>query len=661
MAARADWEAGEARRRVVIEGVTPELDCGRFPIKRVTGESVEVEADIFADGHDTLRARLVWRHESQRAWRGTDMLPLGNDRWRGSFEVARLGRYVYGLIAWVDPFATWRGDLEKRMAADQDIDIDLRIGADLIDAAAQRAAERDRDALRAFADALRDGTIEARTQAALEPRLSRLAARYPDLRHATRYGRELHVVVDPPRASFSAWYELFPRSTVDGQPRHGTLRDVIDRLDYVAELGFDVLYLPPIHPIGRTARKGPNNAETGGPDAVGSPWAIGAAEGGHKSVLPELGTVEDVRALADAARARGIELALDIAFQVAPDHPYVAAHPDWFRRRPDGTVQYAENPPKKYQDIYPFDFDTGAWQSLWQELESVFRFWIDQGVRTFRVDNPHTKSFSFWEWTIGRLKADYPDVVFLSEAFTRPRVMYRLAKLGYSQSYTYFAWRYTKQDFIDYLTELTATDVVEYFRPNFWPNTPDILTEQLQSGSRSVFMTRLVLAATLSSSYGIYGPAFELMEHVPREPGSEEYRDSEKYQLRQWNLNRPDSLRDFITRVNRIRRDNPALHGNRSLRFHRIDNDQLLAYSKQDVATGNVVLVVVNLDPHWTQSGWVELPITDFGLVADEGYHVHDLLSGARYTWEGERNYVELNPHAVPVHIFRLDQPTEDE
>jgi starch synthase (maltosyl-transferring) len=650
-------DAGDGRRRVVIEGVSPEIDCGRFPVKRVVGEPVVVEADIFADGHDALTARLVWRHEAQRSWRGIEMDPLVNDRWRARFDVDRLGRYHYGLIAWVDPFKTWRRDLRKRIDAGQDVEIDLRIGAAIVEEAAGRATDRDRDALLAAAHAIHAGDLDTRTRTAFADRLQRLVGRYPDLTHATRYVRELPVQVDPPRAGFSAWYELFPRST--GTGRHGTLRDVIDRLDYVEELGFDVLYLPPIHPIGRTRRKGPNNAERGGPDDPGSPWAIGAAEGGHKAIHPELGTLDDLRELVDAARRRDIEIALDIAFQAAPDHPYVEEQPEWFRQRPDGTVQYAENPPKKYQDIYPFDFETESWQSLWQELESVFRFWIDHGIRTFRVDNPHTKPFAFWQWAIARLKADHPDLVFLSEAFTRPRVMYRLAKLGFTQSYTYFAWRYTKQEFIEYLTELTQTDVVEYFRPNLWPNTPDILTEQLQSGSRPMYMTRLALAATLSSSYGIYGPVYELMEHVPREPGSEEYRNSEKYQLRSWNLEREDSLRDFVARVNAVRRANPALHTNRTLRFHRIDNDHILAYTKHSADRSNVVLVVVNLDPNWTQSGWLELPLTELGLPTHGDFSAHELLSGARYTWNGAWNYVELNPHAGPVHIMRLESIAE--
>ncbi len=657
-AQRGQRDGGDGRRRVVIEGVRPEIDCGRFPIKRVIGEPVTVEAAIFADGHDAITARLVWRHESQRSWRGIDMMPLPNDLWRASFNVERLGRYFYGLVAWVDPFRTWRRDLEKRVAAGQDVDVDLQIGADIVDAGARRATDRDRETLIAAAHSLRSGDVDVRLRTATAERLLRLMARYPDLDHATRYHRALAVVVDPPHANFSAWYELFPRSTGPAG-RHGTLRDVIDHLDYVAALGFDVLYLPPIHPIGRTRRKGPNNQEIGGADAVGSPWAIGAIEGGHTAIHPELGTLEDLRELVRAARERGMELALDVAYQASPDHPYLSEHPEWFRQRPDGTMQYAENPPKKYQDIYPFDFDSGDWPSLWEELESIFRFWIEQGVRTFRVDNPHTKAFAFWEWAITRLKADFPDVVLLSEAFTRPHVMYRLAKLGFTQSYTYFAWRYTKQEFIEYMTELTQTDVVDYFRPNFWPNTPDILTEQLQGGLRSVFMTRLALAATLSSNYGIYGPAFELMEHTPREPGSEEYLDSEKYQVRDWDLGREDSLRDYIARVNTIRRENPALHTNRTLKFHRIDNDHLLAFTKQSLDGGNLILVVINLHETFTQSGWVELPLADLGLPESAPYIAQDLLSGARYTWDGAWNYVELNPAAGPVHIMSLEVPEE--
>jgi starch synthase (maltosyl-transferring) len=449
---------------------------------------------------------------------------------------------------------------------------------------------------------------------------------------------------------------MFPRSCISQAGTHATFKDCEARLPYITAMGFNVLYFPPIHPIGRTHRKGRNNAACAGPDDPGSPWGIGSEEGGHKAVHPELGTLEDFRRLVVKAREVGIEIALDVAFQCSPDHPYVKEHPEWFRLRPDGTVQYAENPPKKYEDIYPFDFETPRWQELWEELKSVVLFWSEQGIRIFRVDNPHTKPFSFWEWLIAEVKKVYPDVIFLSEAFTRPKIMYSLAKLGFSQSYTYFAWRNTKWEVTQYFTELTQTEVLEYFRPHLWPNTPDILTEYLQSGGRPAFMARLVLAATLGASYGIYGPAFELCENRPRSPGSEEYLDSEKYEIKNWDIERPDGLKAFIALVNRIRRENPALQRDWSLRFHHVDNDQLICYSKQTEDLTNIILVVVNLNPYYTHSGWVDLDLDSLKLEQERPYQVHDLLTGARYLWHGPRNYVELNPSVVPAHIFRFQR-----
>ncbi|HZA57031.1 MAG TPA: alpha-amylase family glycosyl hydrolase, partial [Candidatus Udaeobacter sp.] len=435
---------------------------------------------------------------------------------------------------------------------------------------------------------------------------------------------------------------------------HGTFQDCEQRLSYIAGMGFDVLYLPPIHPIGRSFRKGKNNDLIAGPQDVGSPWAIGAKEGGHKAIHPQLGSLEDFRRLVAKAREFGIEIALDIAFQCTPDHPYVREHPEWFRKRPDGSIQYAENPPKKYQDIYPLDFERDDWKELWDELKSVFIFWSEQGVRIFRVDNPHTKSFLFWEWVIAEVKRDYPDALFLAEAFTRPKVMYRLAKLGFTQSYTYFAWRNTKWELTEYFTELTQTEIADFFRPSLWPNTPDILTEYLQFGGRPAFMTRLVLAAMLGASYGIYGPAFELCENVPREPGSEEYLNSEKYEIKHWNLDRPDSLKDFIARVNRIRQENHALQGDRNLRFHAVDNPEIICFSKHTDDLNNVIVVVVNLDPHHPQSGRVELATEELGLDPQQPFQMHELLTDARYLWHGTINYVQLNPQSVPAQIFRV-------
>jgi starch synthase (maltosyl-transferring) len=647
------------RKRVVIEGVEPEIDCGRFPIKRIAGERVEVGADAFTDGHDVLDCRLLFRHESEPEWSETPMGPQVNDRWRGAFTVEELGRYLYTLIAWVDPFKTWRRDLEKRVAAGQDVSIDLSIGARWIDEAADRAREAGRKSEARVLSGLSfdlgraEGDPEGRLALALDAELAGLMDRHADRAHATWYGRELGVVVDRERARFGAWYEFFPRSCGPAG-RHGTFRDAEERLRYAAGMNFDVVYLPPIHPIGHTKRKGRNNAVEAEPGEIGSPWAIGSEEGGHKSIHPDLGTPEDFRWFVARARELGLETALDVAFQCSPDHPYVREHPEWFKKRPDGSIQYAENPPKKYEDIYPFDFETEDWEALWAELKSVFDHWIGFGVRIFRVDNPHTKPFAFWEWLIGEIKREHPDVLFLSEAFTRPKIMYRLAKLGFSQSYTYFAWRNDKWELAEYFTELTRTRVREFFRPNVWPNTPDILTERLRTGGRPMYVERLILAATLSASYGIYGPAYELLEDRPLKEGSEEYWDSEKYQLREWDTARPDSLAELIALLNRIRRENPALHSNGSLVFHPTDNDQVLCYSKATEDRANVVLVAVSLDPRYPQSGWLALDLGALGLAPDEGFEVHDQLTGARYHWRGARNFVALEPHGTPAHIFRV-------
>jgi starch synthase (maltosyl-transferring) len=656
-------EAATGQVRVIIEGLKPEIDCGRFPVKRVVGESVVVEADIFADGYDCISALLLYRKEDDPQWVETPMEPLVNDRWRGSFVIAELGRYRYTILAWVDKFKSWQRDLAKRAQADQEVSIELLVGAQLITEASRRAPRSARQKMRELAGTLqaKEMTDRAKVQIALGEQLSKLVNKYPDRRFATIYPRELLVVVDREKARFGTWYEMFPRSCTPEPGRHGTLKDCERHLPYIAAMGFDVLYFPPIHPVGHTHRKGRNNSPVANPDAPGTPWAIGSEEGGHKSVHPRLGTLKDFQSLVVKAREYDIEIALDIAFQCSPDHPYVKQHPEWFRWRPDNTVQYAENPPKKYQDIYPFEFQTDSWQDLWKELESIVLFWIDQGVRIFRVDNPHTKPFSFWEWLITDIRRSYPDVVFLSEAFTRPKVMYQLAKLGFTQSYTYFTWRNTKRELTQYFTELTQTDVREYFQPNLWPNTPDILNEYLQLGGRSAFMTRLILAATLGASYGIYGPAFELCENHPREPGSEEYIDSEKYELRVWDIAKPDSLKDLITRVNQIRRENPALHRDRSVRFYGVDNEQLICYSKRTDDLSNIILVVVNLDPHYTQSGWVELPLEELGIDPLKPYQMHDLLSDACYVWHGPRNYVELNPQIIPAHILLMRRQGQTE
>jgi starch synthase (maltosyl-transferring) len=646
--------------RVVIENVRPQIDGGRFAIKRTVGEPVDVTADVHADGHDQLSVVLCFRPESEKTWSERPMVARGNDVWGSSFVVATLEPWRYTIEAWTDSFRTWRHGLGRKLEAGKAEHVDLLVGAALVAEAAARASKEDAKRLRYWAETLKTAGQNA-FEAGLAEELAALMTQYPDRRHGDRFTPELRVWVDRERARFSAWYEMFPRSCSPEPGRHGAFRDCVDRLRYVAEMGFDVVYLPPIHPIGRTHRKGRNNNPIAAPGDVGSPWAIGAVEGGHKAIHPELGTLADFRQLVAAARELGIEIALDYALQCSPDHPYVKEHPQWLRWRPDGTVQYAENPPKKYEDIYPIHFETDDWKALWEELKSILLFWIEQDVRIFRVDNPHTKPFRFWEWVIAEVRKDYPDVIFLSEAFTRPKVMYQLAKLGFSQSYTYFSWRNTKHELINYFTELTTPPVSEFFRPNLWPNTPDILTEPLQFGGRPTFMARATLAATLGASYGIYGPAFELGEHLPRHPGSEEYLDSEKYEIRHWDLNRPDSLKPYLTRLNRIRRQNAALQSDRGLRFIPVDNEQIIAYTKATRDLSNIILTVVNLDPHHVQSGWVDVPIDDLDLPSHGPYQAHDLLTDAHHFWTGRRNYVHLDPAIVPANVLLLRRKVRTE
>jgi starch synthase (maltosyl-transferring) len=553
------------RRRVIIESVTPEIDCGRFAIKRVVGETVTVEAAVFVDGHDRLECRLLYRGPNDPDWRTAEMTHAGNDVWRAAFPVTEIGAWRY--------------------------------------------------------------TVEGQVREGL----------------ATRYAKELRVQAERVRARFSAWYEFFPRS-------FGNLAQSRALLPYIAGMGFDVVYLPPIHPIGVSFRKGKNNAEAAQEGDVGSPWGIGGGAGGHTTLNPDLGSLEDFRAFREAAEAAGLEVALDIAFQCTPDHPWVREHNEWFRKRPDGTIQYAENPPKKYQDIYPLDFESGNWQGLWTELREVILYWIGEGVKIFRVDNPHTKSFAFWEWVIAEIRDHHPDTIFLSEAFTRPHLMYWLAKAGFSQSYTYFTWRNTKEELTAYFTELNKPPVREFFRPNLWPNTPDILPEVLQVGGRPASGLRVALAATLGANYGIYGPAFELCDTTPREPGAEEYLNSEKYEIKNWDLDSPDSLRDFITRLNRIRREHPALQQDHNLTFHETDNPYLLCYSKDDI------LVIANLDWEHKQAGWVSL-----NLNLARTSEATDLLTGQRRFWRNAKQYVELSPESSPVQIFKIRGPVRTE
>ncbi len=643
--------------RVAIESIEPQVDGGRFPIKRTVGETITVQADIFADGHEVLAVALLYKPVSESSWREAPMRFVDNDRWQGGFQVTKLESYVYTVQSWMDSFQTWTRDFLKKYDAGQDISVDLLVGARLVDAAARRARSTHSLALANFAAQLTDLSSKKGESAVAVIRNAELAdlmARYPDRSAASTYPVEFRVIVDREKARFSSWYEMFPRSCTDDPARHGTFLDCIKRLDYVAGMGFDVLYLPPIHPIGKKGRKGKNNCFPPSVDDTGSPWAIGAAEGGHKSIHPELGTLSDFKRLQSEAGARGLELAIDIAFQCSPDHPYVGEHEEWFRHRPDGTIQYAENPPKKYEDIYPLDFENPHVATLCDELKSVVLYWCEQGIRIFRVDNPHTKPFAMWEWLIAEVRREYPGSIFLAEAFTRPKVMYRLAKLGFDQSYTYFAWKNSKWELTQYFTELAQSPVREFFRGNFWPNTPDILNEYLQDGGPPAFMSRAVLAATLGANWGCYGPAFELCENRPVRRGSEEYIDSEKYQIRVWPIDHAYSLRWLLGRLNQARRENPALQSDWSLRFLPVDNDQLIAYSKMTPDRSNVMVSVVNLDFRYKQAGWVQLPLEDFGLNPGQPFQVHDLLSDARYTWQGSRNYVELDPARVPAHVLKV-------
>ena len=661
-AAPVEWQDG--RIRAVIERITPSLDGGRFPIKRIAGDAVTVEADCFADGHDVVACDLKWRRAGTADWFSRPMKPLGNDRWRAEFAVDAIGVWQYTVHARVDPFLSWRHDFARRVDVD-DVRVAARSGATLLKEAAARAQASGEDTLlqawsrelaaAALADAVSaEAAIDVLKQIGLDEIRGLIAQRHPDLRYAATDASIFEVTVERERARYSTWYEFFPRSAAGDSKRHGTFADCETWLPYVQRMGFDVLYFPPIHPVGRERRKGKNNTLQTVDGDVGSPWAVGAAEGGHDAILNELGTLADFQRLLQRAHEHGIEVALDIAFQCAPDHPWVTQHPEWFRKRADGSIQYAENPPKKYQDIYPLDFESTQWREMWVGLAGVFEYWAEQGVRIFRVDNPHTKAFAFWEWAIARVRGRFPDVIFLSEAFTRPRVMHRLAKVGFSQSYTYFSWRNTKQELTAYFTELSQGPGREYFRPNAWPNTPDILPSALQYGGRPVFMARVALAATLAANYGIYGPAFELLESDALREGGEEYRDSEKFQLRAWDRDRADSLADFIALLNRVRRDNSALQSDAGLRFLRIDNEQMLAYAKMTPDLSNIVVCVVNLDPHHAQSGWLELDPEVLGMAPQQAYQMHDLVSGARFLWHGDRNFVSLDPQRSPVHVMQL-------
>jgi len=638
----------KGKSRVVIENVQPQVDQGLYPAKRTVGERVDVTADIFGDGHDHLRAQLLYRRQEDHHWQHVEMRHTYNDTWLASFYVPDKTVYLFTIQAWVDHFDTWYDGFKKKAHANVDVHVEIKEGVLLLKGLSKEKNER-------LSLAVSELEREYSTAIAyvLSKGFEKLVHDFPHIEHETQYEKILEVVVEHAKANFSSWYELFPRSaSLEG--KHGTFKDVIRLLPRVASMGFDVLYLPPIHPIGKVNRKGKNNNVKAEPGEPGSPWAIGSDEGGHKSIHPDLGTLDDYKKLISEAKKYGIDIALDIAFQCAPDHPYVKEHPEWFKQRPDGSVQYAENPPKKYQDIYPFNFESDQWMDLWVELKSVITFWIDQGVKIFRVDNPHTKPIPFWQWVISEVNSEYSDVIFLAEAFTRPKVMASLAKVGFTQSYTYFTWRIHKQEIMDYMNELVYSQSRNYFRPNFWPNTPDILPFFMQHQGENIFILRFALAATLASNYGMYGPVYEFYDNVPME-GKEEYYNSEKYEVKRHDWKKTNRMTDIITLINKTRKENPALHSTWNMQFCHIEDQNMLAFLKATDDLSNIILVVANLDPHAKHSGFVQLPKERLKLGDRINVKVRDLLTDEHYTWTQEWNYVELDPFKLPFHLFKVE------
>lgn len=644
---------------VVIQNVSPMLDGGRHAVKRAVGQDLTVEADIFKEGHDVVCALLKWRRKGGTTWSETPMSFVINDRWQGVIPLTDIGSWEYTVEAWGDAFRSWQEEIHKKFAGGiRDLRSESLEGSALVQAAAARAGKSpDAKLLKEFSAALRKADADETNRIASLPELQALMTVWCDRSLSTSFAPALPVWVDRERAVFAAWYEFFPRSAEGKADSGSTFRDCLGRVDDAKAMGFDVIYFPPIHPIGETNRKGRNNSLKTEPGEPGVPYAIGNCRqgvngGGHKDVAPELGTLEDFAWLVGEVKKRGMEIALDFAINCSPDHPYVTAHPEWFFKRPDGTIKYAENPPKKYEDVYPLNFHNPDWRSLWAEMRDVIAFWCEQGVRIFRVDNPHTKPVSFWEWLIAEIVAKYPDTIFLSEAFTRPKMMQTLAKVGFTQSYTYFTWRNTKYELTEYLTELTATEMKEYFRANFFTCTPDILPVYLQQGGRPAFLIRSVLAATLSPVYGIYS-GFELCENAAL-PGKEEYNDSEKYQFKGRDWNAPGNIKDTITRLNAIRRENRALQEYSNLRFHFAENEAILFFSKITAARDNLLLIAVTVDPYNAQTAFVHVPLADFGIAENETYEVEDLLTGEQFFWTGARNFISLNPHTRPAHIFRI-------
>jgi starch synthase (maltosyl-transferring) len=643
------------QNRVIIEGVTPELDGGKYAIKRIIGQPVNLQMCLVADGHDVLAGEILYKHEKEKNWKSVAIEPIGNDIWTGGFRVEKQGIYQYKIAAWIDQPLTWQHNIERKIKDFQHVNVELLDGLQylkpLLTKVNKTEAKYIEHLIKIFEDTARYNEAVHEAQST---RLEDIFKRYPAKTFATHYDKNLRVYVDRQKALFSTWYEFFPRSASQEIGKHGTFKDCERLIPRTAELGFDTLYFPPIHPIGKDHRKGKNNATIAQPDDVGSPWAIGGIEGGHKDIHPQLGTLEDFKSLIKTAESYGIEIAMDYALQCSPNHPYVKQYPQWFKWRPDGSVQYAENPPKKYQDILPINFETEDWKNLWNELLSILLYWCEVGIKVFRVDNPHTKSFYFWEWAIAEVKKKYPDTLFLAEAFTRPHIMHSLAKLGFSQSYTYYTWRNTKKEIIEYMHEISNGIGNQYFRPNFWPNTPDINPYILQNGNESLFLSRYFMAATLSSNYGIYGPVYEFMIHEPY-PNKEEYLDSEKYEIKTWDWNYRNRMTEVIRRTNQIRKENPALQDTYNFVNCPVQDEYILAYLKQNPEKDNNILCVVNTDPYNRRGAMLQMPLYLLGV--HEGYPLlmHDLLTGQKYIWTREWNYVELSPE-FPFHLFRIEK-----
>ncbi|MDR6561704.1 MULTISPECIES: alpha-1,4-glucan--maltose-1-phosphate maltosyltransferase [unclassified Arcicella] len=644
----------QGQQRVIIENISPQLDAGRYAIKAFEGDTIKVEADIFLDGHDQLAAKLLYKFSTDEDWIETTMNFVNNDHYEASFQVSKNGFYTYTIQAWVDNAATWHHEIDMKIKDGQHVNIELLVGANIIEKMMKIASKEDKAELKAIANLFKDSNTYNEAIAFIyNHKLHEWIEKYPDRQHATIH-RHLKVWVDREKAAFSAWYSMFPRSASVKKGQHGTFKDVEENvLPRLKSLGFDVLYIPPIHPIGKQFRKGKNNSTTCQEGEPGVPYGIGSELGGHTAILPELGTLDDLKHLIGACKEMGIELAMDLAIQCSPDHPWAKEHPEWFKIRPDGTIQYAENPPKKYQDIYPINFETENWKELWEELKSIIMTWADWGVRILRIDNPHTKPFAFWEWVIAEVQAVHPDMIFLAEAFTKPKVMAELAKLGYTQSYTYYTWRNSKAELIGYMNELTQTEQKQYMRPNFWTNTHDILPWALQTGLEPLFIIRYFMAATLSSNYGIFGPVFEYMISEAN-PNKEEYKNSEKYEIKHWNWEMENKLTYIIRQTNHARIENSALQRTNNITFCDIQNDQILAYLKTH-SNGNRILCIVNLDGHNRQGGTVRIPLNLIQKYPDQEYIVHDLITGAKYVWRGEYNYIDLDPHVMPMHLFRIE------